>query len=239
MGDEHGVKRRFGPLLSLTSFRNKIILDIGCGFGAYGKCAVKYGASLVVGLDINRKFLNMASRSIEKIQADACKLPFKDLAFDIIVIVEVLEHLPCEAEIMQNVERIIKKDGLLFITAPNRFYPFETHGMKMGLINIKNILGVGIPFLSWMPNFIRKRVENARIYTEKQLLELLQIHGFEPVYIDYMMPPLDKMQDTKLANIMRKILNRLEVTWLKRFGCHIIIIAKRLSQEEGIYYRKT
>ncbi len=49
-------------------------------------------------------------------------------------------------------------------TVPERSYPFETHGMKMGCVEIQNMFGIGIPFLSWMPDFERglKEPESTR-----------------------------------------------------------------------------
>lgn len=72
---------------------------------------------------------------------------------------------------------------------------------------------------------MRQRVERARIYTQKQLVEMLRDEGFKILKIDYMMPPLDRVQITKLVNAARNVLRRLEATWIKYLGCHIIIIA--------------
>ena len=115
----------------------------------------------------------------------------------------------------------------MFITVPNKFYPFETHGMQISSTDIGNILGVGIPFLSWMPMFVRNRVERARIYTQKRLLTLLREQGFEPIQIDYMMPPIDgKIQDIVIEHALRKFLAKIEATRFKYFGCHILVLAK-------------
>ncbi len=223
-GYEYGVKRRFEPLLSLTSLKGNIVLDVGCGVGAYGKVAMKYGANFVVGLDINPEYLSK-SDLIEKVQASADMLPFKNSCFDTILILEVLEHLPSDKKAIQEAKRVSKQDAFLLVTVPNKFYPFETHGLKVGTTNVNNILGVGIPFLSWMPRFVRERVERARIYTQKQLVEMLRDGGFKILKIDYMMPPLDMIQSAKLVSAARKVLRILEATWLKYLGCHIIIIA--------------
>ena len=223
-GYEYSVKRRFEPLLSSTSLKGNIVLDVGCGVGAYGKAAMKYGVNFIVGLDINHEYLSKAEL-IEKVQASADALPFKNSCFDTILILEVLEHLPNDKKAIQEAKRVSKKDAFLLVTVPNKFYPFETHGLKIGSTNINNILGVGIPFLSWMPRFVRERVERARIYTQKQLVEMLHDKGFKILKIDYMMPPLDNLQSANLVGATRRVLRRLEATWLKYLGCHIIIIA--------------
>jgi hypothetical protein len=87
------------------------------------------------------------------------------------------------------------------------------------------MLGIGIPFLSWMPDFIRKKFETAKIYTQKRLLNILREAGFKDIKVDYMMPPLDKLKQRNFSIILRKLLRKLEATWLKYFACHIIVVS--------------
>jgi ubiquinone/menaquinone biosynthesis C-methylase UbiE len=230
-GEEYGVKRRLDCLLNATSLTGKVVLDLGCGVGAYGKTAKKYGAKLVVGVDINRDFL-LKAKSIERVRASACALPFESSCFELLLMIEVLEHLPSDRKALEEADRVLKRDSLLFVTAPNKFYPFETHGMRVRSVYVENILGVGIPFLSWMPQFLRERVERARIYTIKQLTRLLYGQGFNPLKVDYMMPPLDRVKSANLAAAARKVLGRLEATGLKYFGCHILVVASVRHSEE-------
>ena len=106
---------------------------------------------------------------------------------------------------LREAKRVLKKGGLIFITVPNRFFLFETHGLKLGKTNINNIFGLGIPFLSWMPSILRKRVENARIYTQKSMYQMLSKQGFEVLKIGYMMPPLDmKFGNKKVVDAFRE-----------------------------------
>jgi ubiquinone/menaquinone biosynthesis C-methylase UbiE len=233
---EYGVKRRFETLQSLTSFEGKAVLDVGCGVGAYGRVAEKYGAKMSLGIDINREHLAKASLD-NLVLADAHALPIRDSCFDAILMIEVLEHLSRESGALKEAWRVLNGDGLLLLTVPNKFYPFETHGLNMGSIEIPNMLGVGIPLLSWMPNFVRERVERARIYTFKHLTKLLYESGFDLVKVDYMMPPLDKLKDQNLAKTLRRVLRKLEATWLKYFACHIIVVAsKRARQAKELHH---
>jgi ubiquinone/menaquinone biosynthesis C-methylase UbiE len=230
-GEEYGVKRRFEVLQTVASFENKAILDVGCGVGGYGTIAEKCGAKMVVAIDVNREYIRKTS-SDNKLLADAHALPFRDSCFDIILMIEVLEHLSCEVKALGEVYRLLTDGGLLLLSVPNKFYPFETHGLKAGSIEIPNVLSVGIPFLSWMPNFVRRRIERAKIYTVKQMNKLLHKTGFKLLKVDYMMPPLDKLNNLNFARVLRKVLRNLEAPGLKHFGCHIIIIAfKSVSQK--------
>jgi ubiquinone/menaquinone biosynthesis C-methylase UbiE len=227
-GWEYGVRRRLEALQSLTSFEGKTVLDIGCGFGAYGLATEKRGAKISVGVDINREYIKRSALSF-LVLADAHVLPFRDSCFDIVLMVEVLEHLSHEVEALKEARRVLKKGGLLLLTVPNKFYPFETHGMKISCVEMPNMLGIGIPLLSWMPSFVRERVERAKIYTQKQLINLLHKQGFMPMKVEYMMPPLDRLKRRKLAVTFRRLLRKLEATWLKYFACHIIVVSMAIK----------
>lgn len=154
-GMEYGVRRRLEALQSLTSLDGKVVLDVGCGFGAYGLGAKKRGAKMSVGVDINHEYIKKSVLELT-VLTDAHALPFRDSCFDIVLMLEVLEHLPHEREALREARRLLKNGGLLLITVPNKFYPFETHGMKVGCVEIPNMFGIGIPFLSWMPSFVRE-----------------------------------------------------------------------------------
>jgi SAM-dependent methyltransferase len=207
-----------------VSFKGKTVLDIGCGYGAYGLAAERMGASMSVGIDINYEYLNNSMLDLF-VLADAHALPFRDNCFDIVLMVEVLEDLSHEIKALKEAKRVLKNRGILLTTVPNRFYPFETHGMKIGRTEIPNMFGIGIPLLSWMPNFVRKRVERAKIYTQKQLFSVLRKLGLEPLKVEYMMPPIDKLTHRNLAAALRKLLRKLEATLLKYFACHIIVVS--------------
>lgn len=84
------VKREF--------FKNKIILDAGCGTGRHINTASKYGKE-VIGIDLSEAadvaFNNVGRlRNVNIIQADIYTLPFKKKTFDYIYSIGVLHHLP-------------------------------------------------------------------------------------------------------------------------------------------------
>ncbi|WP_338824291.1 methyltransferase domain-containing protein [Bradyrhizobium septentrionale] len=103
----------------------KRILDFGCGTG-YGAAAMSNVANHVLAVDLSEGALEFARRqhkapnlSFERV-ADLCA-GFTDRQFDRITCFEVIEHLDAADQItlLDNFRRILKEDGLLFISTPN------------------------------------------------------------------------------------------------------------------------
>lgn len=101
-------------LLSLVDPEDKDILDIATGTGRFAEYLLKMGGR-VVGVDASREMLIQSD--VERIQADALKLPFKNKSFDVSVSMRFL-HLLTPDDIdnfIQEVERVTK-DKFVFET---------------------------------------------------------------------------------------------------------------------------
>ena len=53
---------------------------------------------------------------------DAYRLPFPDGAFDVVVISEVLEHIPDDRDAIAELDRVLRPGGTLAVTVP-RWWP--------------------------------------------------------------------------------------------------------------------
>ncbi len=92
------------------------ILDLGCGFGAYSGALMGNGLKCV-GCDINFDYLKTASKQgLPVVNVDSV-LPFRDRAFDSVLMLEVLEHVPNMERILTEAFRIARKN--VVITVPN------------------------------------------------------------------------------------------------------------------------
>lgn len=97
---------------------DQLVLDIGCGTGATIKELEAYGS--VLGLDISPLALGYCrDRGIDTVcAADAASLPYRDERFDIVVSVDVLEHLDDDIGALREIYRVCKKDGVIIFTVP-------------------------------------------------------------------------------------------------------------------------
>jgi len=94
------------------------ILDIGCGTGIVAKELEKYGT--VYGVDKSRIAVDYCrKRGLDNIiESNAVSLPFEDAAFDLILCLDVLEHISNEEDAVSEILRVLKKDGLVIVNVP-------------------------------------------------------------------------------------------------------------------------
>lgn len=94
------------------------ILDIGCGTGAMSTRLSRWGD--VISADFSPVALSYSrKRRLNKLcAADAMHLPFKDASFDLIVSLDILEHLPDDHAAMKELYRVLKPGGRLISTVP-------------------------------------------------------------------------------------------------------------------------
>ena len=92
-----------------------LILDLGCGFGAYSTALIEEGRKCF-GCDINLEYLRAADKRLPVVNVDGA-LPFADGSFDSVLIFEVLEHVPNIENVLAEAFRVARKNVL--ITVPN------------------------------------------------------------------------------------------------------------------------
>ena len=96
------------------------VLEIGCGTGNVLKILAQvFPNKTVVGMDLFLEGLKYAKRcsSAVLVQGDMHQLPFKK-PFEIIGLFDVLEHLPDDFQVLENLRGILRKNGVLLLTVP-------------------------------------------------------------------------------------------------------------------------
>lgn len=100
------------------------LLDVGCGDGIVGYFA-KNNYKQTYGVDISDIALKIAEgRGIitRKINANNDALPFEDNYFDAVTCLDVIEHVFEPADLINEISRVLKKEGILIISTPNIRY---------------------------------------------------------------------------------------------------------------------
>lgn len=126
-------------------------LDVGCGKMPYKTYILeKSKIEKYVGLDIDTAIV-YDSNVKPDLFWNGIEMPIKDNEFDTVMATEVFEHCPDPTAILKEINRVMRKDGILFFTVPflwnlhevphdeYRYTPFslERHLKEAGFINIK------------------------------------------------------------------------------------------------------
>jgi SAM-dependent methyltransferase len=223
-----GQERRLQLIRRYITLEDAWILDVGCGLGTYMKRFLDFTPH-AYGMDISVKRLQEAkAKGLANVVAAVGEtLPFADGSFDVIVFNEVIEHVADDRQSIADAVRVLRPGGHVVIYAPNRLYPFETHGVYWrGKYKFGNILAV-----NYLPTQMRKRlVPHARAYTAGDITKLWLGLPVRPVIHTYVYPGFDNVaaRNPAAGRYLRAALYRAETTPMRRFGLsHFVVLQKR------------
>jgi SAM-dependent methyltransferase len=208
------------------------ILENGCGVGMYVEHLAPLGGD-VIGLEYDFERAAAArSRSVHIVDAAGEFLPFPALTFDLILSHEVIEHVQDDRLAIREMIRALKSGGRIVLFAPNRGYPFETHGVYW---KGKYYFG-NKPFVNYLPRPLRNRLApHVRVYSARDLNQLFAglpvrfveqaiIFGAYDNIIARFGPP---------GKILRNIFQFLERTPLKIFGLSHVWVVEKVSNRSS------
>ena len=101
------------------------ILDIGCGGGLLSEPMSRLGAE-VYGIDASKKNIEVAKIHAKKSGLNIkyfCSSPEKfkkDLKFDVILNMEIIEHVEDAVLFLEACSKLLKKDGIMFVATLNK-----------------------------------------------------------------------------------------------------------------------
>ncbi|WP_373895084.1 class I SAM-dependent methyltransferase [Virgibacillus natechei] len=116
---DNGSRKDIIPFVENHVKEGGKILDIGCGDG-YGSYKLYKAGYDVVGVDISSEMITLAKErtmheDIPFSQGDVSDMSFENESFDAIMAINVLEWTESPAKALDELKRIVKKDGLLCV----------------------------------------------------------------------------------------------------------------------------
>ena len=222
-----GQERRLEMIRQHVPLEGARVLDIGCGLGAYVRRFSDFTPD-AYGIDIDApRVLEGAEAGLTTLGVALSEsLPFADGVFDGVLLNEVIEHVNDDRETIREALRVTRPGGRVVIFAPNRFYPFETHGVYLG----KRYVFGNIPLVNYLPDALRNRlVPHARAYTKSRLEGITD--GLPCRWIEWTViyPGFDNVIERKPAagRVLRRLTYTLEQTPLRRLGLSHLLVLER------------
>jgi SAM-dependent methyltransferase len=120
-------------------FRDKRVLDAGCGTGRHAYLAASYGAQEVVALDLSEAVVAARANltrfeNVHVVQGDLLRPPFRSAAegggFDLVYSIGVLHHLPDPNEGFRTLVRYLRPGGTVAIWV----YGYEGNGFVRNVV---------------------------------------------------------------------------------------------------------
>ena len=118
---------RLNYINNASALKGKTVLDVGCGGGILSESMAQLGAK-VTGIDLGEKALKVAQlHSLESgIAVDYQLIAVEKLAqqqpasFDVVTCLEMLEHVPNPASVVQACAALVKPGGHVYFSTINR-----------------------------------------------------------------------------------------------------------------------
>jgi len=230
-----GQERRLDLIRRYVALEDRSILDVGCGLGMYVRAMGRFSRD-VHGVDIDEEKVAQASLELPNIRvAPAEALPYPDGRFDVVLSHEVIEHVDDDHKALAEAVRVLKlpdpsqgvAGGRLVIFAPNRLYPFETHGAYWkGQYHFGNI-----PLVNYLPDRWRNAFcPHVRAYRSKDLRRLLEGLPVRIVAHRQIFPGYDKVvrRSPTWGGALRRLTYLFEQTPLRAFGLSHLMVVERI-----------
>lgn len=159
--------------------KDMAILEIGCGEGGNMKPFLDMGCQ-VVGIDLNEGQIENAKvyfadhpnvANLKLILRDIYKMKPNELGeFDLIIMRDVIEHIPNQEKFMAYVKQFLKPTGKFFLGFPPWYMPFGGHQQIMNHKYFSKL-----PYYHLLPMPLYKGVLNMVEKSEKIRNELVEI----------------------------------------------------------------
>lgn len=177
------IAARLRLIERFVSLPGRKVIDCGCGSGGYVLEFLRRGADAVGvehSADKVADYKRRAEDPTRVMRGNLEALEFPSNHFDLALLNEVLEHVPDDMAALREIFRVLRPGGGLVIFSPNRFYPFETHGL-VSRSSGKTIAPVRTFLTPYLPVRLGLRLFDypARNYFPSDLRRMGRSAGFE------------------------------------------------------------
>ncbi len=105
-------------------FKNKKVLDLGCGYGIESVNFTKFAKSVVGSdIEIHNTWNDYKSKKLIFVKANSQKLPMKSNTFDGVYLKDLLHHVNDPKKTLSEIRRVSKSNSNIVIIEGNRYNP--------------------------------------------------------------------------------------------------------------------
>jgi SAM-dependent methyltransferase len=175
--------------------RSPRVIDIGCGTGDVLTLPLAEHGYDVLGIDTHGPSVEIAQARVQvpTLHYRCCDIDEIHERFDVVILSEVLEHLDDPAALVKKARRVVEKNGILLITIPNGFGPFELEKAVWKALHMDAVwTGRVLPALKRVKSWVTLRTPrqgspptnsldispHVQFFTRQKLVSLLQECGW-------------------------------------------------------------
>jgi len=212
------------------------VLDIGCGAGSLTALQQeKCPGFIFEGIDISKKAIKLAKESYPGIKfsvASAESVGMIGKKYDAVSISEVIEHVKDPEKVLNNIYKILNKNGVLYLTTPLEADSRTLVGKIYGSRGIKARETIG---------------GHIQIFDEKTIKSLVKKSGFKIIDTYYNCHFLGQLEDLLYLVYLRRknkdvlsftddLNRRGRLAWY--FGMIAMSVAAAVRNIETLFFRK-
>ena len=222
-----GQDRRLHMIARWARLHDAVILEAGCGVGAYSSRIRQQYSPHVEAFDLEAARVKVARADTpHALVAAAEALPYRADWFDTVLSNEVIEHVGDDRAAVAEMVRTLKPGGRIVLFCPNRWYPVEQHGHYWrGVYHFGNT-----PLINYLPDRWRdKLAPHVRTYTARRVRGLFDGLPVRIVTHTRIFGGYDNIvgRYPRLGRALRAVLYALERTPLRVFGLsHLLVVEK-------------
>lgn len=182
--NETAIEHLHRYAMAMELVKNKTVLDIACGEG-YGANLLASSAVHVIAIDIDKTTIQKAADKYKKPNlifknGSITQIPLTDESIDVVVCFETLEHLSDHDQLLQEIKRVLKPQGICLISTPDK----KNYSEETGYVNphhVKELHEAGFKALMQKNfkkiKFFQQSFVYASLLTENNTAESFKIYS--------------------------------------------------------------
>lgn len=208
--------------------KNDLVLEVGSGEG-YGTNILSKKAKSIVGLDVDPEAVEHAnkkykSKNCKFVHYAGKKIPFPDNKFDKVISFQVIEHVADDIEYLNEIYRVLKKNGDFIVATPNRNHRLKPNQKPWNRFHLKEYSPEGLSEL------LSKKFKNVKIWgifgvgdaqdvEVNRVKKVRRIISLDPLGIRNILPETIKLKAAKLARIISndRSVTKSDTSYLQKY----------------------